>query len=144
MTYVVHLMYSIWGRIPRHWMVIVDFGYRVYALWFYCFQTLNSLTFQSFDFERTWWKLFQKHVVRTKFDIYVYIIWHLIVKTICQHIIVVEQLEENENTISFLFKKKGMYWTLIECLNWWLWINSIMQSKARYWFTRLCVLWINS
>jgi hypothetical protein len=34
-------------------MVIADFGYRVYALWFYCFQTLNSLTFQSLDCERT-------------------------------------------------------------------------------------------
>jgi hypothetical protein len=26
--------------------------------------------FQSFDFERTWWRSVQKHVVRTKFDIY--------------------------------------------------------------------------
>jgi hypothetical protein len=32
---------------------------------------LNYLAFQSFDFDRTWWKLFQKRVVRTKFDIYV-------------------------------------------------------------------------
>jgi len=29
--------------------------------------------FQSFLFERTWWKLFQKCIVRTKFDIYVLI-----------------------------------------------------------------------
>ena len=28
--------------------------------------------FQHFDFERTWWRLFQKRVVRTKFDIYVF------------------------------------------------------------------------
>jgi hypothetical protein len=35
--------------------------------------TLNHLAFQSFDFERTWWWLFQKRVVRT-FDIYVLII----------------------------------------------------------------------
>jgi hypothetical protein len=35
--------------------------------------TLNNLAFQSFDFERTWWRLFQKRVVRTKFDIYVFI-----------------------------------------------------------------------
>jgi hypothetical protein len=27
--------------------------------------------FQPFDFERIWWRLFQKRVVRTKFDIYV-------------------------------------------------------------------------
>ena len=33
-------------------------------------QILNYLAFQSFDFVRTWWWLFQKRVVRTKFDIY--------------------------------------------------------------------------
>jgi hypothetical protein len=31
----------------------------------------NDLAFQPFDFQRTWWKLLQKRVVRTKFDIYV-------------------------------------------------------------------------
>ena len=40
-------------------------------LWFYCSQ--NYLAFQSFDFERTWWRLFQKRIVRTKFYIYVFI-----------------------------------------------------------------------
>jgi hypothetical protein len=35
-------------------------------------KTLNYLAFQSFDFERTWWRLFQKRDVRTKFDIYVF------------------------------------------------------------------------
>ena len=40
------------------------------------FITLNYLAFQSFDFERTWWRLFQKRVVCTKFDIYVFMyIW---------------------------------------------------------------------
>jgi len=29
-----------------------------------------------FDFERTWWRLFQKRVVSTNFDIYVFIISH--------------------------------------------------------------------
>ena len=28
---------------------------------------------ESFDFERTWWKLFQKRLVRIAFDIYVFI-----------------------------------------------------------------------
>ena len=37
-------------------------------------KALNSLTFQSFDFERTWWRLFQKRVVCTKFEIYVLLI----------------------------------------------------------------------
>ena len=31
------------------------------------------MAFQSFDFERTWWRLFQKCVVHIKFDIYVFI-----------------------------------------------------------------------
>jgi hypothetical protein len=31
---------------------------------------LNYLAFQPFNFERTWWRLFQKHVVCPKFDIY--------------------------------------------------------------------------
>jgi hypothetical protein len=34
------------------------------------------LAFQSFDFERTWWSLLQKCIMRTKFDIYVFIIYH--------------------------------------------------------------------
>jgi hypothetical protein len=34
-------------------------------------KTLNYLAFQYFDLSVTWWRLFQKHVVRTKFDIYV-------------------------------------------------------------------------
>jgi hypothetical protein len=36
-------------------------------------KTINSFAFQSFDLERTWWRLFEKCVVRTKFDIYVFI-----------------------------------------------------------------------
>ena len=34
---------------------------------------LNNLAFQSVDFEHTCWRLFQKRVVRTKYDIYVFI-----------------------------------------------------------------------
>ena len=33
----------------------------------------NYLAFIYFGFECTWWRLFQKHVVHTKFDIYVFI-----------------------------------------------------------------------
>ena len=36
-------------------------------------RTLNCLVFQSSDFERIWWWLFQKRVVRTEFDICVFI-----------------------------------------------------------------------
>jgi len=41
------------------------------------FESLNYMAFQSLDFERTWLKLFQKRVMRTKFDIYVFISWCL-------------------------------------------------------------------
>ena len=37
-------------------------------------KTLNHLAFQSSDFERTWWRLFQKRVLYTKCDIFVFII----------------------------------------------------------------------
>ena len=36
-------------------------------------KTFNYLAFQSFEFKHTWWRLFQKRVVHTKFDIYVFI-----------------------------------------------------------------------
>jgi len=36
---------------------------------------INYLTFLNFEFERTWWWLFHKSVARTKFDIYVFILW---------------------------------------------------------------------
>ena len=40
---------------------------------FFCTQRLLSyLALQYFSFGRTWWKLFQKRVVRTKLDIYVF------------------------------------------------------------------------
>jgi hypothetical protein len=34
---------------------------------------LDYLAFQPSGFESTWWSLFQKHIVRTKLDIYVFI-----------------------------------------------------------------------
>ena len=40
-------------------------------------KTLNYLAFQSFDLEITWWRLFQKRVMRTKLDIYVFILFLL-------------------------------------------------------------------
>ena len=39
-------------------------------------QFLSYLTFQCFDFLRSWWRLFQKHVVRLKFDITFYFSAH--------------------------------------------------------------------
>jgi hypothetical protein len=52
------------------------------------------LAFQSFDFDRTWWRLFQKRVVRTKFDIYVFII-----QTYLQDLEAVEELHHIFNLL---------------------------------------------
>ena len=43
--------------------------YPVYVSWLYCSQNFNIFD----DVQRTCWWLFQKRVVRTKFDIYVFI-----------------------------------------------------------------------
>jgi len=50
-------------------------------IWLFCLcplvlllpNTFKLLPFQSFDFEHTWWWLFQKRIVRTKFGIYGFI-----------------------------------------------------------------------
>jgi hypothetical protein len=39
----------------------------------YCQMFYNYFAFKSFIFERTWWKVFQKRVMRIKLDIYVFI-----------------------------------------------------------------------
>ena len=50
-------------------------GYLVWVLWLTCFRRLlHLLSSQSFDYERIWWKLFQKRVVCIKLDINVFII----------------------------------------------------------------------
>ena len=58
-----------------------------YCIWlcrpfdFIASETLNYLVFQSqFDFERTWWMLSQKCVVRTKLDTCVYLRFYECVK----------------------------------------------------------------
>jgi len=37
------------------------------------------MAFQSVDLKVTWWRLSQKHVVRTKLDIYVFISWYIFI-----------------------------------------------------------------
>ena len=65
-----------------------DFSYPVQAFWLWLsclelltlailFRTFGFLvpkTLKWFGFQHTWWRLFQKRVVRTNFDIYVFII----------------------------------------------------------------------
>jgi hypothetical protein len=41
-----------------------------------CSQIFKFFGFQSFYFKRIWWRLFQKHAVSTKFDIYDFIVPH--------------------------------------------------------------------
>jgi len=66
------------------WMIIIakilfpqvyaTLEYYCYPVWFTSYQRLfNYLAFQLFDYERTWWRLFQKRVMRTKFDIYIFV-----------------------------------------------------------------------
>jgi hypothetical protein len=44
----------------------------VYVIVFTCAQRiLNYLTIQSFIYECTWWRLFQKRTMHTKVDIYI-------------------------------------------------------------------------
>ena len=43
------------------------------AFGFIASKTVHYSAFQSFDFERIWWRLFQKRVVCAKFDTYVFI-----------------------------------------------------------------------
>lgn len=57
-------------------VTIINFSYPVFLLLALCFSCsqryLYYLTFQSFDLERTRRRLFQKHAVCTKLNIYVY------------------------------------------------------------------------
>jgi hypothetical protein len=58
-------------------IIILDILFRPFG--FIAFKTLNYLFFQSFCFDHTWWRLFRKRVMRVKFDIYVFIIFCLLV-----------------------------------------------------------------
>jgi len=45
----------------------------LYLLVFLLPKTFKLFGFPYFDYERTWWRLFQDRVVRTKFDVNVFI-----------------------------------------------------------------------
>jgi hypothetical protein len=76
----------VWFKDDKHviwmwiWLILKNISLldRIWSLWL--FRLAHSptnfifyLAFQSFDFERTWWRLFQKCVGHTKFNIYVFI-----------------------------------------------------------------------
>ena len=50
--------------LPQAYMTLSDFGYPVWSFWHHCTQEcLDYLFYQSFDFEHTWWRWFQRRVV---------------------------------------------------------------------------------
>ena len=60
-----------------------------------------------FDFERNWWRLFQKRVVRTKFDIYVFIYGLIIIKA--------KNFKSDKSNLVMILKKifvKAMIWLI--------------------------------
>jgi hypothetical protein len=69
--HVLHLWYSVFVFGNYKISIIICLSFRPFG--FIAPKTLNYLSFQSFDFERTWWRLFRKRVLRTKFDIYFFI-----------------------------------------------------------------------
>ena len=89
-------------------MVIKQIGFTNYY-WFDP-KTLNYLAFKSFDFERTWWRLFQKRIVYTKFDIYVFInatfVWSFLVQSNCRFIV----LFGDSNLHRSVWESRGSTW----------------------------------
>ena len=60
--------------LPQTLMTLDHFSYSVHVLWFsWSERLLNHLAFKYFFFERIWWRLFHKHVMCTKFDIYAFL-----------------------------------------------------------------------
>jgi hypothetical protein len=55
---------------------VLLFRFEIQSIfWSYCCQRLlNYLAFQSFGFERVWWNFFHESFVRTKLDVYLFII----------------------------------------------------------------------
>jgi hypothetical protein len=61
-----------WNRISRGIRFMMKLKYMNVMVSYYQ-RFLCYLAFKYFGFECTWWMLFQKRIVRTKFDIYVFI-----------------------------------------------------------------------
>jgi len=62
------------ANLSRAQVTLADFIYPFcFPLACLLLNTLNYLIFQSFDYERTFWRLYQKRIARTEFYIYVFI-----------------------------------------------------------------------
>ena len=66
-TFILYIIYNVRYNINGFWTPCLG------PLFFLLPKTLNYLTFQSFNSECTWWKLFLTRAVHTKLDIYVFI-----------------------------------------------------------------------
>ena len=89
-------------------------------------KTLIYLAFQSLDFERTWWRLFQKRVVRTKFDIYVYIVSVWIVYSWLSNVhytlsIMYQFLNITQLFVSFEVLTEGLLDRVVKGIDCWSW-----------------------
>jgi hypothetical protein len=63
-----------WGFCLQYGLLrFIAFCQHIFSSAFPKINITNCQTFKYFDFERNWWRSFQKRVVRTKFDIYVFI-----------------------------------------------------------------------
>jgi hypothetical protein len=69
---------------------------------------LNCLFVQSFSFERTWWKLFQRYVVSTKLDIY-FCIWSVTMCVIYRPVLIELYTKIHFLEISHITKKKSYF-----------------------------------
>jgi hypothetical protein len=59
---------------PKAKVTLANLGYPVLELWFSCsYRFSNYVAFLSLGFESTKYMIFQKYVVHTKFDIYIFI-----------------------------------------------------------------------
>ena len=65
--------------LPKLLVTLSEFGYPVWTLWFSCSLRSYYLVFIYFGFGRTWGRLFQKRILCTKFDTYVFFYWYGIV-----------------------------------------------------------------
>ena len=91
------------------------------------------MVFQSFDSERTWWRLFQKRVVCTNFDVYVFI----------------EIMKYNTNlyikmntVLNSMFKPWSLYSQHIKMLSELVWPHiSSLTSFTRSYFIEVHVPW---
>jgi len=71
-------------------------------------KTLNFLVFQSFDFVRTWLRLFQKRVMCTKFDNYVFVESFVNIKNIKNGLKYFNATFLHENDLHYVKKFAGV------------------------------------